>query len=122
MSLCNGVSLPTSGFGGSESRVSFGDNPKGDGTFQNRRSRSTSWRSTARSTDANGSLSSPWWDTATEGLTNAKLLSKRVGFDTNSTIDPATGMWKTTGDGGAGGEPRRGHRSVRIRLRGELLP
>jgi hypothetical protein len=51
--------------------------------------------------DGTGSLASPSWDTATETLKNSKALTKRVWFDTNSTIDTATGKWKTTGNGGS---------------------
>jgi len=51
--------------------------------------------------DGTGSVASPSWDTATETLKNSKALTKRVWFNTNSTIDTATGTWKTTGDGGS---------------------
>ena len=51
--------------------------------------------------DGTGSVASPSWDTATETLKNSKPLTTRVWFDTTSTIDPATGQWKTTGDGGS---------------------
>jgi hypothetical protein len=51
--------------------------------------------------DGTGSVASPSWDTATETLKNSKPLTTRVWFDTTSTIDTATGTWKTTGDGGS---------------------
>ena len=51
--------------------------------------------------DGTGSVASPSWDTATETLKNSKPLTTRVWFDTTSTIDTATGQWKTTGDGGS---------------------
>jgi hypothetical protein len=41
------------------------------------------------------------WDHATEKLTSAAPLVASAWFNTTSTIDPATGTWKTTGDGGS---------------------
>ena len=75
-----------------------------DGTWRATSGTGSSQEETTATTkyaDGTGSLASTSWDTATEKLTNAKPLSKRVWFDTNSTIDPATGRWKTTGDGGS---------------------
>jgi hypothetical protein len=51
--------------------------------------------------DGTGTVVGSDWDTATETLKNSKPLTKRVWFDTTSTIDTATGTWTTTGDGGS---------------------
>ena len=56
---------------------------------------------TSKYGDGTGSVASPSWDTATETLKNSKPLATRVWFDTTSTIDTATGTWKTTGAGGS---------------------
>ena len=41
------------------------------------------------------------WDHATQSLTNGTPLKIASWFDTNSSIDASSGLWKTTGSGGS---------------------